>query len=288
MTRAFVPRCAAALAMASALSLAPAAQETDVLRVIDRVDGRAVPFDDLVAGFADVDVLLVGGQPGRPATHRAEARLVDALSADRTTGALALEAFDRQAQDPLDHLQMGHLDDAAFLADVRRPWPGYVRDYKATVDRAIARQWGIVAAGMPRSIAAAVTAAGLGALDTLPPGERSLVATTHTCADVRHPGVEQLPGPSSNVALCLESETMAESIAQAHAAAALGGGKPLVIALVQDWRLGPPTRLAGDVRDRLPGRSIETLAISVVPDVEAVTLAPDGLAIPRLTLYVQP
>lgn len=291
MTGAAVRRCAAwavTLAMASLLSLAPSAQAADALRVVDRVEGRAIPFDDLASGFADVDVLLVGGQPGQPATHRAEVRLFEALSAGRTTGALALEAFDRQAQDPLDHLQMGHLDDAAFLADVRRPWVEYVRDYKPTVDRAIAREWGVVAAGMPRPVAMAVAATGLATLDALAAGERSLVAATHDCGDVRHPGVEQLPGPYSNVALCLESETLAESIAQAHAAGALGGGKPLVIALVQEWRLGHLTRLAGDVMRRLPGHSVETLAIVVVPDVEAVAVARDDLAIPRLAVYIQP
>lgn len=277
-----------AIACAAMIGLTLAAQVPDRWRVIDRGAGLEIAFDAFVARLVATDVLLIGEQGGNAATHRMEARLFDALAADRAIGALALEAFDRQAQEPLDHLQMGHLGEAEFLAQVRRPRPDYARDYKPLVDRAIARGWGVVAAAMPRPIAEAVAADGIGVLETLPAAERSLVAATHSCAEVHHAGAPHLPGPRSNVALCLESATLAESIAQAHAAGAIGGRTPLVVALVSDWRLGHLTRLVGDVSARLPGRTVSAVTIAVTPDLQAVSTAPNDLALPRHVIYVEP
>ena len=286
MRHALTPLIAATLVI-QAIAL-PAVQDGVGIRPVDRTLGRDVAVDDLIARIANVDVLLIGGTTDDAASRRVEARLIDALASTRTGIALALEVFDRQAQEPFDHFQMGHLSEAEFLADVRRPSPDYARDYRAIVDAAIARQWPIVAAAAPRPIVEAVAADGLDVLERLPASERSLVAGRHACADVHHPGARHLPGPHSNVAFCLESETIAESIAQAHAAGVIGGGTPLVIALVQDSRLGHLERFAGDVMQRLPGRTVLPLSIVAVPDVQAVSIAPNDMAVPRFVVYVQP
>jgi hypothetical protein len=270
------------------LIVLPAVQDAAPIRVVDRVEGRQITLDDLVTQMAVADVLLVGGTRGDAATHRAEARLIDALAAKHSDITLALEVFDRQAQEPFDHFQMGHLTEVEFLADVERPWPSYARDYKEIVDAAIVREWSIVAAAPPRPIVEAVAAGGLDVLETLPAAARAQVAASHACAGIHHPGARHLPGPHSNVAFCLESETIAESVAQAHAAGAIGGRRSLVIALVQSFRLGHLTRLTGDVLGRLPGRTVASIFIASVPDVQAVPLAPNDLAIPRIGVYVQP
>ena len=137
---------------------------------------------------------------------------------------LALEMFERDAQEPLDHFQMGHTEEAEFLADAR-PWPRYARDYKPLVDFAIARQWPVVAGNVPRSIAAEVAKDGLTVLAGRTDAERRLFAADLQCAAsgdyfqrfVAALGTHgQTLGEASRVryyeSQCLKDETMAESI----------------------------------------------------------------------------
>jgi hypothetical protein len=70
---------------------------------------------------------------------------------------------------------------------------------------------------------------------------------------------------------CLKDETMAESIAQAHAAGAIGGRKPLVISVNgtvhSDFRLGTVERVAR----RLPEATVVTVTMVPVANIEDVT-----------------
>ena len=99
-----------------------------------------------------------------------------------------------------------------------------------------------------------------------------------------HPGAPGVPAPADAVkremterfyfAQCLKDETMAESIAQAHAVGSTGGKRPLVVhvngAFHSDFGLGTAAR----TRRRLPGKRIVVLAMLPVNDLDA--LAPDG------------
>ncbi len=75
-------------------------------------------------------------------------------------------------------------------------------------------------------------------------------------------------------AQCLKDETMAESIARAHAAGAAGGKRPLVVhfngAFHSDYGLGTAER----VKRRLPGKRIVVISVLPVEDLDA--LAPSG------------
>lgn len=280
--------CRAALLVVGCLAVAAGSQApAEPLRVVDRVSGREISLDGLVARVSAADVLLIGDTPGHAAVHRAQARVLSALAAGRAIGPLVLEILDRQAQEPLDHFQMGHTSEEEFLAGVERPWSGYPSDYRGIVNLAITGEWGVVAGAMPRPLAAAVAIDGLDVVNGLPAAERSLVAGRHSCADVMAPGGASLPGPYSGVAVCLENETLAESIAQAHTAASIGGRSALVIAVVRNDRIGHLTRLAGDVTRRLPGRTVTALAIVETPDLSAVSIVPYDLAVPRLVIYTQ-
>lgn len=261
---------AVSVVLLAAVAGVPATQEAASFRVVDRAEGREIDFDRLVEDVSRAGVVIVTGAPGDTATHRVETQLVTRLAAIRGNGALVLEVFDRQAQESFDHFQMGHLSEAELLAGIERPWPGYLRDYKAVVDLAFAREWTIVAGAPPRPIVEAVAADGLQALDSLAGGERAMVATRHACVDAAEPAAQGLPGPYSHTASCLVAETIAESIAQAYAAGAIGGGEPFVAALVGQ---GQVSRLMPAITGRIPpGTVVVTVDVVPVDDIRQATL----------------
>ena len=130
-----------ALAVACAgLSIVLSAQRPDVPhRVVDAARARATDFEALLEAVSRADVAVVGEPPDHADTHRIELALLEGLARYQRDVIVALEMFDRDVQDPLEHFLMGHLSEAEFLA-AARPWPRYATDYKPLMDFAGARQ----------------------------------------------------------------------------------------------------------------------------------------------------
>ena len=254
-----------------------------VFRIVDSATGTAVDLDTLAARMAAADVAFLGEQHDDEVTHRVQRLLLEAVATRHDNVSLALEMFDRDAQEPLDHFQMGHTEEAEFLAEAR-PWPRYARDYKPLVDFAIGREWAVIAANVPRPVAAEVAASGLGVLAGRPAGDRALFAAELRC----EPAGDYFQrfvaaGGTHTLALddagrvryyesqCLKDETMAESIVQAHAAGSIGGRRSLVISVNgsvhSDYRLGTVERVAR----RLPQATILTVTMMPGGRVDEVT-----------------
>jgi uncharacterized iron-regulated protein len=249
-------------------------------------------IERLASDAARADVLFVGEEHDNVATHQAELALLQALARQRGDIVLALEMFERDVQEPLAHFLLGHTTEEEFLA-VARPWPQYARDYKPLVDFAIARQWSVVAANVPRSLAAEVSKFGLGALLGRPPSELPWFAQQIKCStgDEYFKRFRAAMGGESHAAgsgeggidaatmeryyqsQCLKDETMGESVAQAYAAAAVGGRHPLVVSFNgsfhSDFRDGTVAR----AHRRLSGKRI--LVVSILPVLDPVRFAPN-------------
>jgi uncharacterized iron-regulated protein len=290
------------LSCALALSVSIAA---DSVYVPERVLATAKkPFSDFETMLADIaraDVVFVGEQHDDANTHRIELALLEGLARRRGEIVLALEMFERDVQEPLGHFLMGHMDEADFLQEAR-PWPRYATDYKPLVDVAISKQWDVIAANVPRSIAAEVSASGLDVLKTKSDSDKALFARDIRCplgdsyfrrlarvmgssghqAAAPDAAAAGAPGPVSSAASlqnfyfaqCLKDETMAESIAQAYSAGAVGGKRPLVIsingAFHSDYREGVVER----TMRRLPDKHV--LVVTIQPTLQLDDLAPDA------------
>jgi uncharacterized iron-regulated protein len=173
----------------------------------------------------------------------------------------------------------------------RNSWPTRARDYKPLVDFAIAHEWPVVAANVPRDIAADVARSGLDVLKTLPDSHKAWIAKDLDCdpsgdyfrrfreamTGTHETAGAPMTGPTLDrfyASQCLKDETMAESIAQSYTAGALGGTRPLVVsingAFHSDYGEGNVER----TRRRLPGRSIVVVSIRPVADLD--TLDPDA------------
>jgi uncharacterized iron-regulated protein len=261
-------------------------------RVFDTARGAFVDFEVMLFDLARGDVVFVGEQHDDRNTHRLELAVLEGLRRRRDGVILSLEMFERDVQEPLDRFAMGHSTEDEFLA-AARPWPRYRTDYKPLVDFAVAHQWRVVAANVPRPIASEVSKGGFGVLDSKSDEERRWFAAEricpiddeyyrrfveamgeHTAGGAGDPATAEVRTHNYYYAQCLKDETMAESIAAAYASGAAGGPQPVVVhfngAFHSDFGLGTAAR----VRRRLPDRRTVIVSIVAVEDIDAV--APDA------------
>jgi uncharacterized iron-regulated protein len=276
-----------------AASLGAAAQTGYVPeRVFDSRRNAFTDFEAMVAELARADVVFVGELHDDPNTHRLELAILEGIARRRPDAIVALEMFERDVQEPLDRLLAGQLAEAEFLA-AARPWPRYATDYKPLVDLAAARKWPVIAGNVPRPIASEVARTGLPSLASRSDAEKRWFARDLDCptdddyfdrfaesmgshpagdgrADVR---AERERLERYYLAQCLKDETMAESVAEAFAAGAQGGRRPLVVhfngAFHSDFGLGAAAR----ARRRLPDKRV--VVVSVLPVADLDVIKPD-------------
>jgi len=252
-------------------------------RVFDSARGQFTDFEAMVAALAKADVVFVGEQHDDPNTHRLELAILDGLARRRGGVILSLEMFERDVQSRLDQFRLGQLAETDFLS-TSRPWPRYATDYKPLVDFALARQWPVLAANIPRPFASEISKAGLDVLAGKPASEKAWFAADWQCPtdDEYYRRFKEVMGTHAGAAevdryyasQCLKDETMAESIVVGWSAAASAtpGTRPLVVhyngAFHSDYGLGTASR----VRRRLP--AAHTVVVSVVPITNLDEIAP--------------
>jgi uncharacterized iron-regulated protein len=259
-------------------------------RVFDTAHGSFTDFEAMLASLVWSDVVLVGEQHDDANTHRLELAVLEGLARRGRSVVVSMEMFERDVQVPLDHFQMGHMTEDEFLK-ASRPWPRYATDYKPLVDFALAREWPIVAANVPRTIAAEVAKGGIAVLASKTDDERRLFARDLQCSTndpyfsrfVEAMGGHPATGGGSDDAArtaeryfqaqCLKDETMAESIATSLAVGS-NTNRAMVVhfngAFHTDYGQGTAER----VRRRLPGKRV--VVLSIVPQDTLDRLSPDA------------
>jgi uncharacterized iron-regulated protein len=279
------------LSQAQAPSPAPAAAASAYVpqRVYDTRRGAFTDFETMLADLARADVIILGEQHDDPNTHRLEAAVLEGLARRRVPVVLSLEMFERDVQPALDAYLAGTVPEEEFL-QAARPWPRYTTDYRALVEIARAQNWPVVAANVPRRIAADVAKSGRPAVDALVAGDRALAARDVQCPRdtyfdrfAEQMGNHKTPGaPGSTAAAateryywaqCVKDETMAESIA---AAVAKHTARPGVVVHVtgafhSDFGAGTAER----ARRRLEGRRVALVSLMPVENLDALTPGDD-------------
>lgn len=273
-------RCLALLLSVASTGALAAQQAAPPQRTFDSARGVFVEFDAMLADLAGADVIFIGEKHDDRNTHQLELAVLEGLARRRGDVIVSLEMFERDVQEPLGHFLMGHLLEDEFLKE-SRPWPRYRTDYKPLVDFAIDREWPVIAANVPRSVAAEVSKQGLDVLKSKSDAERKWFARELTCPtdDEYFRRFAEAMGDHSGTtgtteryyyAQCLKDETMAESIAEGYAAGAIGGKRPVVVhfngAFHSDFGTGTVER----ARRRLPGKRV--MVVSVLP-VEKIDVA---------------
>lgn len=265
-------------------------------RVYDTRRSGFTDFEMMTADLARADVVLIGEQHDDPNTHRLELAVLEGLARRNVAVTLSLEMFERDVQDSVDTYISGSAGENDFLKN-SRPWPRYATDYRPLVEIARAHRWPVIAANVPRRIAADVAKTGKPAVETLNSNDRSLTAADLQCPHDAYYDrfAEQMGGhqtaSGSNadtttehyyLAQCVKDETMAESIASAFAKMESRPGVVVHItgAFHSDFGEGTVER----VRRRLPDRHVVT--VSMIPVENLDTIAPDGAELKRADYLV--
>lgn len=289
VTGAQAPLPAAPAAAAAPPATAPAtAPGYAAHRVYDTKRKRIVDFEAMTAELAKADVVFLGEQHDDTRTHQLQAAVLEAV-ARRHAGpmVLALEMFERDVQPVVDSYIAGSLTETDFLAG-SRPWPNYRTDYRPMIEFARSKGWPVVAGNVPRRLASVVARRGLAALDSLPTGDRALIAKDLSCprdaywdrfkatmGDMSGHGMQLTPEQVDQMvwrtyeAQCVKDETMGEAVAAAHAQR-----NALVIhpngSFHSDYRLGTAAR----VKRRLPNARIAVVSFVPVADLDHVNGRP--------------
>ncbi|HET7219311.1 MAG TPA: ChaN family lipoprotein [Vicinamibacterales bacterium] len=266
-------------------------------------DGRRQSFSDfevMLADLARADVIFVGEQHDDPNTHRLEAAILDGLRRRGAQLTVSLEMFERDVQPALDSYLAGSSSEDEFLKS-SRPWPRYATDYRGLVEMAKSERWPVVAANVPRRIAAQAAKGGPAAIDQLTPEDRAFTAAELRCpldayfdrfweTMTGHPiggdgkGVTEERRATTEryfFSQCVKDETMAESIA---ARVDASGRRPVVHvtgSFHSDFGHGTPER----VRRRAEGRRVAIVSIVPVKDLDAVAPSAEDLRRADYLLY---
>lgn len=207
-----------------AATLPPVAAPSVSHRVVETRTGEATSFERLVGRALEADVVFFGEFHDDPGTHRLQLALLEAAAQRRPGVVLALEMFERDVQPALDAYLTGEINEEEFLAR-SRPWSNYNTDYRPLIEFAKERGIPVLAANVPRRIAARVSRGGLDTLSTLPDHERPYLASEIICprdsyherfaAEMQgHPGMTEAVVMRFYQAQCVKDETMAESITE--------------------------------------------------------------------------
>lgn len=234
--------CAMSLAgcvsIGRAIASMPTASEplSNDFRIVTPASVSETSSGDMIERLSRADVVFFGEEHDDPETHRAEAELLEAIGRSGRPVVLSLEMFERDVQPTLDDYLADRVTESQFLAR-SRPWARYASDYRRLIELAKDHHWRVVAANVPRPLAAAIGRNGLGTLDTLSVGERRHAAREITCPhDDYHlrfmesmqshgaggPSGDSLPTTMAErfyLAQCVKDETMAESVVEARLAA---------------------------------------------------------------------
>ncbi len=275
--------------------------------MVDTSTGAAVETARAAEALAAADVVFLGENHASDAGHAAQLELVRLLHARRPALIVSMEMFERDVQPVLDAYLAGEIDEEQFLAD-SRPWPRYRDHYRGVVEYARAHGLPVVAANMPRKMAAQVAKEGPDGVLGSPHVARESAAPRDAYferfaeAMRGHMGVDDDVDENDADAQaeaeaklyryyqsqCMKDDTMAESIVRAiHAH---GGERPLVVHLCGKFHSDHGLGTLARVRQRDAGLRIASMSMQAMPDprAEAVGLedppADFVLAVPPVTM----
>ena len=249
-------------------------------RVFDTRQRAFSDFEVMLADLANADAVFIGEQHDDPNTHRLELAIVDGLTRRGVPVIVALEMFERDVQAPLDRYAAGAIGEEEFLK-AARPWPRYATDYRPLVEFAKAGKLPIVAANVPRRIAADVSKNGLASLERLG-DDRALVARELSCPPsgsyfdrfVAAMGGHLGATPNFYYAQCVKDETMGEAVADAFRKTT---GRVTIVHVNGAFHSDFGEGTAESARRRMPGRRIAVVSILPVADLDAIKPSDEDL-----------
>ncbi len=186
--------------------------------------GGAFTIEQLADELTQYDVIFFGEYHDNAILHRMEIDLLKALYKKNPNLAVSMEMFERDVQPTLDRYLAGDIAETQFL-ETARPWGNYPTDYRPLIEFAKEKRLHVIAANVPRRLAAEVSRGGMEAFEAFPEKDKRYAARKLNAPDDDYKkrfmntmsGGMHPMGKSNKeflyMAQCLKDDTMAESIA---------------------------------------------------------------------------
>lgn len=253
---------------------APALERS--IRIYDPKAREELTLDALLAEIVDRNVVFLGETHTDETTHRFQTEILRRLHAARGGKViLAMEQFERDAQDALDRYLSGAIDEATFKRTTPGLWSNYDTDYRPMIEFAKANGVKVVASNAASSVRRKLGREGKKAFDALTPEERKQIASellpetdaywSRVDAATRGHGAMGVADASDRLysGQSVWDNTMAESIALAldahpdHCVIHVNGG----------FHSAYFDGTVAQLEKRKPGLKVATIAIDAVTDL---------------------
>jgi uncharacterized iron-regulated protein len=160
MLRAPEKHCMARALLFLALFLAAGGCRAPAWECVEGASGEAVTLAAMADRLAEADVVFLGEQHDSDVGHALQLETTKLLLARRGRLALSLEMLEADCQLELDRYLRGELSEARFLESARL-WSNYHEHYRPAVELARREGLPVLAANVPRPLAARVAREGL-------------------------------------------------------------------------------------------------------------------------------
>lgn len=192
----------------------------------DAGSGKDLNAAQLAQRLQKYDIVFFGEYHDQSEIHKSEIDLLEALHKIKGEKlVLSMEMFEVDNQEKLDSFLAGQLNEADFMA-TSRPWPNYQTDYAPLVNFAKEQNMPVVAANVPRFLAAHVAKNNASAAGIEEQYKKWLPKATYApegaykdkfYAQMSSPAAPMKMPPQRLAAVyaaqCLKDDKMAESIA---------------------------------------------------------------------------
>ena len=241
--------------------------------VVERENGWAADARMIANSLAWSDAVFLGEVHDSDRGHELQLAIVEEFAAKGRPVVISMEMFERDVQGKVDAYLAGLIAEEEFLKS-SRPWPNYAAHYRSIVELAKAKGMRLVAANVPRTLAAKVGREGVAAAAADPNA-----ASTSTAPKDAYwhefqraiagddPGAAAAIGEAAlyrmYVAQCLKDDTMAESIAKILATRSVGGMRPLVVHLCGSFHSDRGYGTVARLKARLPDAKVGVVSMIV-------------------------
>lgn len=237
-------------------------------QIVDLRAGKAVTFDELIGHISSVDLIFLGEVHDNPEHHLVQVQILQALSACLGPVDLAMEAFQKPLQDPIDGYLQGEMSEDEFLhtIDWKTSWGYDYHFYRPLLLWAKENRSRILAVNAPVEVVRKVARVGLEGLEPVErrtiAGEIDLGQSAHRDylrrAYDKHRHNELDSFDFFYEAQCVWEETMAENISTS-----LKDGKNKLVVIAGNGHLVNKYGIPDRTRRRLPRSMITVLPYPV-------------------------
>ncbi len=140
--------------------------------------GIILSLEQAIEALMGYNIIFFGEEHDSRAAHEGELTLLTEFAGQDASLVLALEMFERDVQDTLNAYLQGTISEDTFL-ELGRPWPNYQEDYRPLVELAKDRGIPVIAANVPRRVAAGVAMADEISAEVMGIDSRYLPASIH-------------------------------------------------------------------------------------------------------------